>query len=80
MPALDEAGDEVDDLVHRLCHLREAVDLVEPEPADVIEVPLGRLSGAGSARFRRSFVDLVVDVGDVVDAPDDEASVRPTSR
>ena len=55
-----------DDLVHRLGHLRPEVDLVEPEAARVLEVPLGRLARALGARARRRLVDLVVDVGDVV--------------
>ena len=39
----------------------------EPEVADVLEVPGGRLLGQRGARARRGVVDLVVHVGDVVD-------------
>ena len=49
---------------------RVVVDLVEPEAADVLEVPLGRLRRPRSARARRRLVDLVVHVGDVVDERD----------
>ena len=65
--ALDQLVDEANDLVHRLGHLGPVVDVVEPEAARVLEVPLGRLPGALGARARRRLVDLVVHVGDVVD-------------
>ena len=68
--ALDQVGDERNDLVHRLGHLRPEVDLVEPEAAGVLEVPLRRLARALGAGARGGLVDLVVDVGDVVDERD----------
>ena len=52
---------------HRLGRLREVVGHAEPEIAGVLEVPLGRALGELGARARRGVVDLVVDVGDVVD-------------
>ena len=67
VPALDQLLDERDDLRHRLSRLRHPVGLTEPEVARVLEVPLGCLRGQLSACARRGVVDLVVDVGDVVD-------------
>ena len=43
------------------------VDRVETEPRDIVEIPLGRLGGALRACPGSGLVDLVVDVGDVVD-------------
>ena len=68
--ALDQLDDEGDDLVHRLGHLRPEVDLVEPEAAGVLEVPLRGLARSFGARARGRLVDLVVDVRDVVDERD----------
>ena len=65
--ALDELLDERDDLRDVLGHLRQVVGHPEPEVADVLEVPGGRALGELGARARRGLVDLVVDVGDVVD-------------
>ena len=65
--AIDELRDEVDDLRNELGHLRHQVRHPEPEVASVLEVPGGRLFGEGGTRAGGGLVDLVVDVGDVVD-------------
>ena len=50
-----------------LARLRQVVGPAEAERVRVLEVPLRRARGELGARVRRRLVDLVVDVGDVVD-------------
>ena len=66
--ALDQLLDELDDHRHVLRDLRQLVRHAEPERLRVLEVPLGRLLRELGARpVAGGVVDLVVDVGDVVD-------------
>jgi len=68
--ALVELRDEADDLRNRLGRPRQVVGPAEPERVGVLEVPLRRARGELGTRTRRGPVDLVVDVGDVVDERD----------
>ena len=65
--ALDELLDEADDLGNHLARLGLVVGHPQAEAAGVLEVPRRHLLGELGARARRRFVDLVVDVRDVVD-------------
>ena len=64
--ALDELRDERFDLLDVLRRLRDVVGHAESEVARVLEVPRSRARREVGARTRRRVVDLVVDVGDVV--------------
>ena len=64
---LEQLLDEAHDPRNVLRRPRQPVRHAEPEVARVLEVPLRRTRGELRARTRRSVVDLVVDVGDVVD-------------
>src|SRR5919201_3683523 len=68
--ALDQLGDEADDLGDGLGRARQVVGPPEAEVVGVLEVPLRRTLGELGARARRRLVDLVVDVRDVVDEDD----------
>ena len=68
MFALDQLGDELDDLRNRFGRLGHVIRETETEIVDVLEVPLRRVGGELGARAARGrLVDLVVDVRDVVD-------------
>ena len=64
---VDELLDEADDRRDRVRRLRQRVRHPEAEIGRVLEIPLRRTRGELGARARRGVVDLVVDVGDVVD-------------
>ena len=70
MTSGDELFDQRHDLGDRLGGKRLRVRHLEPERRRVLEVPPGGLTGSRSARARSGLIDLVVDVGDVVDVRD----------
>jgi len=65
--ALDELFDQADDLRNRLCCPRLVVRATEAEVFRVLDVPPTCVFGKLRARARSGVVDLVVDVGDVLD-------------
>ena len=78
MPGRDERLDQVDDLADRLARERLAVRPAEAEPVRIRAVVFRHLARElvrGHLAFARGDVDLVVDVGHVLDERDSEALV-----
>ena len=67
MTGVDQLLDQRDDLRDRLRRERLLVRHLEAERSGVLQVPGGRITRARGAGAGRGLVDLVVDVGDVVD-------------